>query len=139
MDEIKSLKDRLSNLGTGNAPSLERHVMIALVSGEVPKLKPVGAISDTARKRIINDRYSSRDLKFGDVFASTNGYEGEMKQWKEHEAKRKSALARFDRDAGKIMVKAMDAEADASEIVEQLHEAAERSGLKALKTPVFEE
>ena len=137
LEEIKSLRSRLSNLGTGNAPSLERHVMIALCSGEVPKLKPAVAISDTARNQIINERYSGRSLKFSDVFASTNGYEGEMSQWKAHEAKRKTALARFEKDAEKIMVKAMDSESDAEAIVEQLHDAAERSGLKALKAPVF--
>lgn len=113
--------------------------MIALCSGEVPKLKPANVISNTARTRIINDRYSSRDLKFGDVFASTNGYEGEMSQWKIHEAKRKTALARFDKDAEKIMVKAMDTDSDAADIVEQLHDAAERSGLKGIKAPVFGE
>lgn len=139
LEEIKSLRSRLSGLGTGNAPSLERHVMIALCSGEVPKLKPAAVISDMARKKIIGDRYSNRDLKFADVFASTNGYEGEMNQWKAHEAKRKTALARFDKDAEKIMVKAMDSESDATEIVEQLHDAAERAGLKTLKAPVFGE
>lgn len=136
MEEIKSLRNRLGALGNGTAPSLERHVMIALVSGEVPKLKPLGAISNAARKLIIEDRYSRR-LAFGDVFSSCNGYEVEMKQWNAHEVKRKTALARFDNDAEKIMVKAMDQDADASEIVEQLHEAAERSGLKAIKAPIF--
>ncbi len=139
LEEIKSLRDRLSSLGTGNTPSLERHVAIALCSGEVPKLKPASVISDLARKKIIGDRYSNRELKFADVFASTNGYEGEMSQWKAHEAKRKAALAKFDKDAEKIIVKAMDSESDAPEIVEQLHDAAERAGLKNLKAPVFGE
>ena len=139
LDEIKSLRSRLSSLGTGNAPSLERHVMVALCSGEVPKLKSATAVADTARNQIITERYSGRSLKFSDVFASTNGYEGEMNQWKAHETKRKTALARFDKDAEKIMVKAMDSESDATEIVEQLHDAAERAGLKTLKAPVFDE
>lgn len=137
LEEIKSLRSRLSNIGTGSAPSLERHVMIALCSGEVPKLKPASVISDLARKKIIGDRYSNRELKFSDVFASTNGYEGEMSQWNAYESKRKTALARFEKDAEKIMVKAMDSDSDAESIVEQLHDAAERSGLKALKAPVF--
>lgn len=137
LEEIKSLRSRLGSLGTGNAPSLERHVMIALCTGEVPKLKPAVVISDTARNQIINERYGGRSLKFGDVFASTNGYEGEMSQWKAYEVKRKAALARFDKDAEKIMVKAMDPEADAPEIVEQLRAAAERAGLTGLKAPVF--
>lgn len=139
LEEIKSLRSRLGSLGTGNAPSLERHVAIALCSGEVPKLKPASVISDLARKKIIGDRYSNRELKFADVFASTNGYEGEMNQWKAHEAKRKAALAKFDKDAEKIIVKAMDSESDATELVEQLHDAADRAGLKTLKAPVFGE
>lgn len=112
--------------------------MIALCSGEVPKLKPAAIISDTARRRIINDRYGGgRELKFGDVFASTNGYAGEMKQWKSYEEKRALAAARFEKEAEKIMVTAMGGEADASEIVEQLHAAADRAGLKSLEAPVF--
>ena len=139
LEEIKSLRGRLSSLGTGNTPSLQRHVAIALCSGEVPKLKPASVISDLARKKIIDNRYSNRELKFEDVFASTNGYEGEMRKWNAHEAKRKAALAKFDKDAEKIIVKAMDLESDAPEIVEQLHAAAERAGLKNLKAPVFGE
>ena len=139
LEEIKNLRSRLGGLGTGNAPNLEHHVAIALCSGEVPKLKPASTICDLARKKIIGDRYSSRELKFADVFASTNGYEGEMNQWKAHEAKRKAALARFDKDAEKIIMKAMDSESDAEEIVEQLQGAAERAGLKTLKAPVFGE
>lgn len=114
--------------------------MIALCSGEVPKLKPAAVISDTARRRIINDRYGGgRDLKFSDVFASTNGYEGEMNRWRIHEVKRKSAVARFEKEADKIMVKALDPEADAAEIVDQLQDAADRAGLKSLKAPPFNE
>lgn len=140
LEEIKSLRNKLGTLGAGSSPSLERHVMIALCSGEVPKIKPATVISDTARKYIIGERYNSaRSLRFADVFASTNGYEGEMKQWKAYEAKRQAALARFEKDAEKIMVKAMDPESDAAEIVEQLQDAAERSGIKTLKAPVFGE
>jgi hypothetical protein len=139
LEEIKSLRCRLGNLGNINPPSLERHVMVALCSGEVPKLKTSKAVADTARNQIISERYGGRTLKFSDVFASTNGYEGEMSQWRAHEAKRKAALAKFEREADKIMIKAADTDADASEIAEKLHNAAAQSGLTEIKPPVFGE
>lgn len=138
LEELKKLHSSLRGLGAAAEPSLEKHVMLALVSGEVPKLKPVKAISDTARKKIVDDRYS-RQLAFEEVFASCNGYEAELKAFEAHEKTRLAAVTRFDREAEKILLKAMDPDADAAEIVDQLHNAAERVGLKAIKAPVFTE
>lgn len=111
--------------------------MMALVSGEIPKLKPSKDISVTARKKIVTDRYS-RSLSFADVFLSCNGYDGEMKVYNAHEKKRVAAMERYRKGADKIMLKAMDSEADAADISEQLHEAAEWSGLKSLTPPKFD-
>jgi hypothetical protein len=138
LDEIKSLHKNLRMLGGATQPNLERHVMLALVSGEIPKLKSVKAISDTAKIKIVSERYW-RSLSFGDVFASTNGYEGEMSVFKTYEKQRCAALAKFDKASSPIMLKALSADADASDIAEQLHEAAERCGLKACEPPVFEQ
>lgn len=136
LEELQRLNKSLRESGKINAPSLEKHVMLALVSGEVPKLKPVKAISDTAKRKIVSERYS-RNLSFGDVFASCNGYEVEQKQFEAHERTRRAALARFDQDAEKIMIRAMNPESEAADIVEELHCAAERAGLKSIKAPVF--
>jgi len=138
LDEIRGLSKKMAAQGDGEAPSLERHVMIALVSGEAPKLKPVGEICETARKRIISGRYGGRELAFGDVFASCNGYEAEMRRWKAYEAQRNKAVDRFNREAEKILVRALDPEADAGDVIEQLHAAASKSGLTGLTAPSFE-
>lgn len=138
MDELRKLDRDLRSLGQAKKPSLEQHVMIAITSGEMPKLRPVAKISDTARHKIIGGRYSGdRMLSFGDVFASCNGYEVEMKQFDAYEKTRAAALARYAKDADKIMLRALNKDADPEVISEDLHEAAERAGLKTLKAPVF--
>lgn len=138
MDELRKLDRELRTLGTATRPSLEKHVMIAITSGETPKLKPVAKISETARHKIIAGGYrSERSLSFGDVFASCNGYEAEMKQFDAYEKTRTAAMARYEKEADKIMLRAMNKDADPEVISEELHEAAERAGLKTLKAPVF--
>lgn len=138
LEELRKLDTNLRSLGKATQPSLEKHVMIALVSGEVPKLKPVAAISQNARKKIVTDRYS-RNLAFSEVFASCNGFDNEMKQWSGYEKTRLAAVSRYAKEADKVLLKAMDADADAGDISEQLHDAADRAGLKSLTPPVFEE
>lgn len=138
MDELRSLDQRMRKLGEATKPSLESHVMIAITSGELPKLKPVATISSLARQKIVGSSYrSDRSLAFSDVFASCNGYEAEMKQYKAHEKVRETALSRYSKDAEKIMLRALDKEADAENIAEELHEAAERAGLKSITAPVW--
>lgn len=112
--------------------------MIALTSGELPKLKPVAKISQIARKKIIASSYSSsRTLDFGDVFASCNGFEAEKKQYDAYEKTRQVAIGRYSKEAEKIMLRALDKDADAEVISESLHEAAERAGLKTLAAPTI--
>jgi hypothetical protein len=136
MDELRKLDKELRNLGSAKRPSLEQHVMIAITSGELPKLKPVAKISETARHKIIANGYSSnRSLAFGDVFASCNGYEAEMKQFDAYERTRKAALSRYEKYADKIMLRALNKDADPEVIAEELHEAAEHAGLKTLTAP----
>lgn len=138
MDELRKLDRELRALGTAKRPSLEKHVMKAITSGETTKLKPVAVIAATARDRIISGRASyDRRLSFGEVFASCNGYESEMKQFDAYERTRTAAIARYEKDADKIMLRAMNKDADPEVIAEELHEAAERSGLKTLKAPAF--
>ncbi len=140
MDELRKLDKELRNLGAAKQPSLEQHVMIALTSGELPKLKPVSIISKVARQKIIAGGYSSsRVLQFGDVFASCNGFEAEKKQYDAHEKVRQAAIGRYAKEADKLMLRALDKDADAEIISESLHEAAERAGLKALVVPVLTE
>lgn len=139
MDELRSLDSRLRKLGEATKPSLEKHVMIAITSGEIPKLKPVAAITAAARSRIVNERYGNRELKLAEVFLSCNGYDAEMKQFTTHEKARGVALSKYSRDAEKIMLRALDKEADAELISEELHEAAERAGLKSITPPVWAE
>jgi hypothetical protein len=127
-------------LGTVKQPSLEQHVMIALTSGELLKLKPAATISQVARQKIINSSYSSnRTLAFGDVFASCNGFEAEKKQFDAYEKTRQAAIGRYSKEAEKLMLRALDKEADAEVISESLHEAAERAGLKTLTAPMIGE
>lgn len=139
MDELRKLDRDLRNLGAAKQPSLEQHVMIAITSGEIPKLKPVARISETARRKIIasGGYSSSRSLSFGDVFASCNGYEAEMKQFGAYEKTRQAALGRYAKEADKIMLRALNKDADPEIISEELHEAAELAGLKKLTAPVF--
>ena len=140
MDELRRLDKELRNLGAAKKPSLEQHVMIALTSGELPKLKPAAKISQTAREKIISSGYtSSRVLAFGDVFASCNGFEAEKKQYDAYERVRQQAIGRYQKDADKLMLRALDKDADAEVISEALHEAAERAGLKTLTAPVMVE
>jgi hypothetical protein len=139
MDELRKLDSSLRKLGEASKPSLEKHVMIAITSGEIPKLKPVSAITAAARSKIIAERYGSRELKFADVFLSCNGYDAEMKQFTAHEKSRSVALTKYSRSAEKIMLRALDKEADAELISEELHEAAERAGLKSITPPVWAE
>lgn len=137
MDEVNRIRKKLGSHEEGSPPSLARHVAIALCSGEVPKLKPAHVISKAARGKIIDDRYSNRALAFEEIFASTNGYESEMEVWRAYQDKRRDALARFEKAADKIMLQALDPEAVPESIVEQLHEAAESSGMSVLKAPKF--
>lgn len=138
MDELRKLDKSLRSLGEAKRPSLEQHVMVALTSGELPKLKSAAKISGVARTKIINSGYSSnRTLSFGDVFASCNGFETEMKQFSAHEKTRASAVSKYTRSADVIMLRAFDKDADAEAISEELHEAAERAGLKSMQVPVF--
>lgn len=139
MDELRGLDKTLRSLGKAKEPSLQYHVMVALTSGEVPKIKAASQISAVARKKIISSGYSSnRNFGFEEIFASCNGYEAEKKQFDSYEKTRQSAVARYSKDADKIMLRALDKEADAEEISEALHEAAEHAGLKALTAPVFD-
>jgi hypothetical protein len=138
MDELRKLDRDLRAIGAPKTPSLEQHVMIALTSGELPKLKPAAKISESARRKIISSGYSSnRNFSFGEVFASCNGYEDEMKQFNAYEKTRQAVLARYGKESEKIMLRAMNKDADAELISEELHEAAERAGLKTLVAPVF--
>lgn len=137
MTELNRLKDKLASIGQCKRPSLEHHVMMALVSGEVPKLKPSSEISKTARKRIVTERYS-RTLNFGDVFLSCNGYEGEMKVFNTYEKVRSKAIDKYKKEAEKIMLKALEPDANSELISAQLHEAADKSGLRELEVPKFE-
>jgi hypothetical protein len=140
MDELRKLDRELRNLGSAKQPSLEQHVMIALTSCELPKLKPVSSISKVARQKIIAGGYSSsRVLQFGDVFASCNGFEAEKKQYDAYEKVRQAAIGRYAKEADKLMLRALDKDADAEVISEQLHEAAERAGLKTLVVPALTE
>lgn len=140
MDELRKLDKELRNLGAAKQPSLEQHVMIALTSGELPKLKPAAKISQVARQKIIAGGYSSsRTLAFGDVFASCNGFEAEKKQYDAYEKTRQAAIGRYSKQAEKLMLRALDKDADAEVISESLHEAAERAGLKTLFAPVIGE
>lgn len=139
MDQLRKLDSELRALGVAKEPSLDTHVMIALMSGEVPKLKPAAKVSEVARSKIIGATYrDERKLKFSDVFASTNGYEADMTRFNAYAKQRERALAEYSRQSEKIMLRAMKKDADPEEISDALHEAAERSGLKALKAPNFD-
>lgn len=137
LDELKRLDSNLRNTGVVSQPSLKTHVMLALVSGETPKMKPADKISQTARTKIVASSYGSRTLEFADVFASCNGYEAEMKIWKAYEAKRIALVSKYNKASQKIMLSAMSMDAEPERIADLLNEAAESSGLKDLKAPVF--
>lgn len=137
MTELNRLKTNLECIGACKKPSLEHHVMMALVSGEVPKLKPATDISKTARTRIVTERYS-RSLNFADVFLSCNGYEGEMKSYNAYEKMRSKAVDKFKKESDKVMLKALEPDANGEAISSQLHEAADKSGLRDLVTPKFD-
>lgn len=137
MTELNRLKTNLEGIGVCKKPSLEHHVMMALVSGEVPKIKSAADISKTARTRIVNERYS-RSLNFGDVFLSCNGYEGEMKSWNVYEKVRSRAVDKFKKESDKVMLKALEPDANGEMISSQLHEAADKSGLRDLIAPKFD-
>jgi len=139
MDELRKLDNNLRELGAAKKPSLQYHVMRALTSGEIPKIKPVAKISEAARAKIIAGGYhSDRTLNFHEVFASCNGYEGEMKQYEAYEGSRSRKVEAYSRASEKIMLRALNKEADAEEISEALHEAAEKAGLKTLVAPTFD-
>lgn len=120
-------------IGMREQPDLKKHVKLAIVSGELPKLRPVAELTKLAREEIVNERYAD-SLAFSKIFVSCNGYEGEMKEWKRYEAERQKFVRSYRKVADPLIRRAeLNDRADAEEISEALEQAVVDSGLAGLK------
>lgn len=129
-NELKAKFEATIRHGRINPPDLVKHVALALASGESPKLRPAKEIVQSGRLRLIEERYTDdRKLRFSDVFASCNGYEVEKAQFDAYEAGRQRLVKPLRRLADKLNLRALNADADAEQIVEEFETAVDESGL----------
>ncbi len=112
-------------------PSLTKAISLAIISGQALKLRKPQEIMESARKVIAECACSygrsERTLNFSEIFAFDSS---ELDAYKKAAKAREAMIKAYSKIADKIMRRAeLDETADATELSEQLAEAAHEAGL----------
>ena len=126
----KQHKENLERKGV-EEPSLNKAISLAIISGQALRLRKPQEIMESARKVIADCSCSygrsERTLKFSEIFDFTST---ELEEYRKAAKQREVMVKSYSKVADKIMRRAeMDEAADATDLSEQLAEAAHEAGL----------
>lgn len=112
-------------------PSLTKAISLAIISGQALKLRKPQEIMESARKVIADCSCSygrsERTLNFSQIFDFSST---ELEDYRRALKQREAMIKAYNKTAEKVMRRAeLDETADATELSEQLAEAAHEAGL----------
>lgn len=131
-DQHKRYLERISHCPV-DAPSVQCHIVHALVRGEtVPQLNPL-EISNAAREAVASCSYGGdRTLKFGQVFRAPASYTKAKRDFDVANERTEKAAAKYKKEADTLLLKAeLSDAADADEVSAELRLLAIKHGIDA--------